>query len=61
MGRLDHSVEGIMQIAIAFMAVVAGMVFSMAMALLAEELIFAQVMRRLFRRRPVELKSGHKR
>ena len=37
-----------MQMAITFMAVVAGMVFSLAVALLAEELIFGQVFRLLF-------------
>jgi hypothetical protein len=34
-----------MQMAITFMAVVAGMVFSLSVALLAEELIFGQVFR----------------
>jgi len=34
-----------MQMAITFMAVVAGMVFSLAVALLAEELIFGQIFR----------------
>jgi ABC-type enterobactin transport system permease subunit len=34
-----------MQMAITFMAVVGGMVFSLAVALLAEELIFGQVFR----------------
>jgi hypothetical protein len=38
-----------MQMAITFMAVVAGMVFSLALALLAEELIFGQVFRIFFR------------
>jgi hypothetical protein len=37
-----------MQMAITFMAVVGGMVFSLAVALLAEELIFGQVFRLLF-------------
>jgi hypothetical protein len=37
-----------MQMAITFMAVVAGMVFSLAVALLAEELIFGQVFRIFF-------------
>jgi hypothetical protein len=50
-----------MQIAITFMAVVAGMVFSLGVALLAEELIFAQVFRLLFARQTVETKSGQKR
>lgn len=34
--------------AITFMAVVAGMIFSLAVALLAEELIFGQVFRLFF-------------
>jgi hypothetical protein len=37
-----------MQIAITFMAVVAGMVLSLAVALLAEELIFGQLIRLFF-------------
>lgn len=37
-----------MQMAITFMAVVGGMVFSLAVALLAEELIFGQVFRLFF-------------
>jgi hypothetical protein len=37
-----------MQMAITFMAVVAGMIFSLAIALLAEELIFGQVFRLFF-------------
>lgn len=37
-----------MQMAVTFMAVVAGMVFSLAVALLAEELIFGQVFRLFF-------------
>jgi hypothetical protein len=37
-----------MQIAMTFMAVIAGMVFSLAIALLAEELIFGQVFRLFF-------------
>jgi hypothetical protein len=40
--------EDIMQIAMTFSAVVAGMAFSLAVALLAEELIFGQVIRRFF-------------
>ena len=50
-----------MQMAITFMAVVAGMVFSLAVALLAEELIFGQVFRFLFARQTAEMKSGQKR
>jgi hypothetical protein len=37
-----------MQMAITFMAVVAGLVFSVAVALLAEEFIFGQVFRLFF-------------
>ncbi len=37
-----------MQIAMTLIAVVAGMVFSLAVALLAEELIFGQVIRLFF-------------
>jgi ABC-type enterobactin transport system permease subunit len=43
-----ESQEDIMQMAITFMAVVGGMVFSLAVALLAEELIFGQVFRLFF-------------
>jgi hypothetical protein len=55
-----------MQMAITFMAVVGGMIFSLAVALLAEELIFGQVIRLFFAsgklaRQTVELKSGQKR
>jgi hypothetical protein len=39
-----------MQMAITFMAVVAGLIFSIAVALLAEELIFGQVFRLFFAR-----------
>jgi hypothetical protein len=55
-----------MQIAITFMAVIAGLIFSLAVALLAEELIFGQVFRlflapAMLARQPVEVKSGQKR
>jgi hypothetical protein len=52
-----NSQEGSMQMAISFMAVVAGMVFSLAIALLAEELIFGQVFRLFFARQPIATKS----
>ena len=42
-----------MQMAITFMTVVAGLIFSVAVALLAEELIFRQVFRLLFVRQMV--------
>jgi|HubBroStandDraft_4_1064222.scaffolds.fasta_scaffold222929_1 hypothetical protein len=48
-----------MQMAITFIAVVAGMIFSLAVALLAEELIFGQVFR-LFFSRPTAAKPGTK-
>jgi len=47
-----------MQMAITFMAVVGGLIFSLAIALLAEELIFGQVFRLFFasqRLAPVKL------
>lgn len=49
-----------MQMAITFIAVVGGLVFSVAVALLAEELIFGQVFR-LFARQTVAVKSEQKR
>ena len=53
-----------MQMAITFIAVVAGLVFSLAVALLAEELIFGQLFRLFFApsklaRQAVEVKPGH--
>ena len=42
-----------MQMAITFMAVVGGMILSLAVALLAEELIFGQLIRVFFVRRAV--------
>ena len=59
-----------MQMLITFMAVVAGMIFSLAVALLAEELIFGQVFRLFFASnlarqtvavKPILLKSAQKR
>jgi len=50
-----------MQMAMTFMAVVAGMIFSLAVALLAEELIFGQVFRLFFSRQTLAAKSGPKR
>jgi len=46
-----------MQMAITFMAVIAGMVFSLAVALLAEELIFGQIFRWFFARQGTPAKS----
>ena len=54
-----------MQMVITFIAVVAGMIFSLAVALLAEELIFGQVFRLFFAgkfvRQTVPVKTGPKR
>lgn len=50
-----------MQMVITFMAVVAGLIFSIAVALLAEELIFGQVFRLFFARHAVPVKPGLKR
>ncbi len=41
-----------MQFAITFMAVVAGLVFSIAIAIVVEELIFGQIFRLFFSPRP---------
>ena len=50
-----------MQMAITFMAVVAGIVFSLSIALLAEELIFEQVFRLFFARQTAAVKPAQKR
>jgi hypothetical protein len=47
-----------MQMAITFMAVVAGLIFSVAVALLAEEFIFGQVFRMFFVQQPVRHSAG---
>ena len=50
-----------MQMFMTFMAVVAGMIFSLAVALLAEELIFGQVFRLFFVQQTAIVKSERKR
>jgi hypothetical protein len=50
----------IMQMAITFLAVVGGLVFSVAVALLAEEFIFGQVIRVFFVRSRVAAKAEQK-
>jgi hypothetical protein len=50
-----------MQMAITFMAVVAGMIFSLSVALLAEELIFRQLFRLFFAQQAATLKPEQKR
>jgi ABC-type enterobactin transport system permease subunit len=49
-----------MQMAITFIAVVGGMIFSLAVALLTEELIFGQVFRLFFARPAVQAKTEQK-
>ena len=53
--------EDVMQMVITFMAVVAGLVFSVAVALVVEELIFGQVFRVFFTPQPVRVKSAQTR
>jgi hypothetical protein len=50
-----------MQLAITAMAVTAGMVFSLAIALLVEELIFGKAFRLVFIRQATQVKSGQPR
>jgi hypothetical protein len=50
-----------MQTLITFMSVVAGLLFSVAVALLVEELIFGQVFRLFFTPQPVRVKTGQQR
>jgi hypothetical protein len=62
--RTKNLEEGVMQMAITFMAVVAGLIFSVAIALLAEEVIFGQVLRLFAVRQEgsqAAVKSGQKR
>jgi len=62
--RLDQcqaSKELVMQLAIKAMTVIAGMILSLAVAVVAEELIFGQVFRLFFARQAVPVKSGQKR
>lgn len=49
-----------MQMAITFMAVVAGLVFSVAVALVVEELIFGQVFRLFFSPQAVRVRAGQR-
>lgn len=50
-----------MQMAITFLAVVGGLVFSLGVALLAEEWIFGQVCRWFFARQAVAIKPRQER
>jgi hypothetical protein len=49
-----------MQLAITAIAVIAGMVFSLAIALLVEEFVFGEVFRLFFARQAVRVKAGSK-
>jgi hypothetical protein len=49
---------GFMQFVMTALAVAAGMVFSLAIALLAEELIFGKVFCLFLLRRPIPIKEG---
>jgi hypothetical protein len=53
--------EFVMQIVMTAMTVVGGMILSLAVAVLAEELIFGQVIRLFFARQAVQVKLGQKR
>ena len=53
----QHEGKTHMQQVITFMAVVAGLVFSVAVAVLVEEMIFGQVFRLFFTPQPVRLKT----
>lgn len=53
--------EDVMQMAITFIAVVGGMVLSLAVALLAEELIFGQVFRLFFSQQALAVKRESRR
>jgi hypothetical protein len=50
-----------MQMAITFMAVVAGLIFSVAVAVLAEELIFGKLFRLFFAQQTAPVKAEGKR
>jgi hypothetical protein len=50
-----------MQMAMTFMAVVAGLVFSVAVGLVVEEFIFGQVFRIFFTPAPIALKAEQRR
>src|SRR5207253_4088026 len=50
--------EDFMELAITAIAIIAGMAFSLTVALLVEELIFGKVFRLIFARQSVAVKSG---
>jgi hypothetical protein len=58
--KTRESREDVMQLAITAIAVIAGMFFSLAVALLVEEVIFGQVFRLFFAARTVRVSDGRK-
>lgn len=50
-----------METMLQLLVIVGGLTFSLATALLIEELIFGRIFQVVFARRPEPLKSGHKR
>jgi hypothetical protein len=50
-----------MQLAMTVMAVIGGLAFSVAVALVVEELIFGQVFRLFFARQAIQIRDSHKR
>jgi hypothetical protein len=57
-GSKEDVLEEIMDLVITAIAIIAGMAFSLAVALLVEELIFGKVFRLIFARQAVAVKSG---
>jgi hypothetical protein len=60
-GKTRISLEKFMQMAITVIAVIAGMVFSLAIGLLVEEFIFGEIFRLVFARQAVRAKAEQKR
>jgi hypothetical protein len=60
-GSKEDVLEEIMDLVITAIAIIAGMAFSLAVALLVEELIFGKVFRLIFARQAVAVKSGRAR
>jgi len=57
---IKHFEESVMQLVITAIAVIAGMTFSLAIALLVEEFIFGEVFRLFFARQAVRVKAEQK-
>jgi hypothetical protein len=58
--HIKHVEESVMQLVITAIAVIAGMTFSLAIALLVEEFIFGEVFRLFFARQAVRIKAEQK-